>query len=341
MKDFIFTIYKYKIDKIPEGEGYLYEEHKNLNPKDYATKEEFFESFLPDKMKILDLWDEVHNNQSGEETVEKDAHKNYIMEHRDNIIVIAVQANKQKSFHNEDWEEDKVDNHPPCLLIFDNRPGHQFVAIQKAAMDTDKTAKILFNSFNYLLNKYDYKFEIFRLKREMQFLEAVYDIKRKLNDRISKVVFDFKKNQETQKTLSKRFVHKLTEWIGKFADSGQVSANISNDEKLKYKTVQKDLELMATLCSSNANYNLLVKFAHFGIFRYGQDVKAQFGLEESVLESFLYPPTDKPKQLSWLEEEEDASTITLTQWLDKVHTLYHDYEEEALSVKKRRRSNRL
>lgn len=212
------------------------------------------------------------------------------------------------------------------------------MAIENAAMDPDKTAKIIQNSFNYALNRYGYGFEVNRLIRTLPFLEAVREIRDKLHDHINKLVFDFDKNMEQQKELSGKFVYALKEWIGSFADSGQIAANISNDNQLFDSIVTQDFELMAELCASNKNYNLLVKFSHFGIFRYGKDIKAQFGLDNDVLERFFKPKVAEPTQLEVFERREQEPKITLYEWLNDVKTIYVDYEEEALSVRKRGRT---
>lgn len=344
MKDVIFAIYRYRITKIATEVSELFPEGRKLKPKNYDTNELFFESFLPERGNMIDIWEEIRktrkNRKETVETIEKDPHKNRVMEHRDNIIVLALQANGAKKIYDEDWATHPEPNHQPCMMVFDNRPGHQFVAIERAAMDTDKSAKMLETSFNYLMNPLGYRFEVLRLKRDLPFLEAVYDIKDSLGDNINRVVFDFDKNLSAKKKLDSRFLKALDEWLGKFADSGQVAANIKNDELLKDTVIRQDLGLMAELCKSNPNYNLLVKYEHFGIFRYGQDVRAQYGVESDVLETFVYPRSEPTDDILFPEEEE-LKRITLPEWLDKVQTLYHKYEEESLSVKKRTRRRRL
>lgn len=338
MKELIFTIFKYKVTKLSTMQLELFTDGQKLKPMQYETKEQFFESFLPEKEKIVDLWEEIRKTKKEVTTVEKESHNNVIMEHRNNVIIMAVQANGTKTIFDENWSKRPEPNHPSCMVIFDNREGHQFMAIENAAMDPDKTAKIIQNSFNYALNRYGYGFEVNRLIRTLPFLEAVREIRDKLHDHINKLVFDFDKNMEQQKELSGKFVYALKEWIGSFADSGQIAANISNDNQLFDSIVTQDFELMAELCASNKNYNLLVKFSHFGIFRYGKDIKAQFGLDNDVLERFFKPKVAEPTQLEVFERREQEPKITLYEWLNDVKTIYVDYEEEALSVRKRGRT---
>lgn len=342
MKDIIFSIYRYKIDRLQAVQGELFNKGEKRMDMKGASKEMIFESLIPEKNKIIELWNAPKKNKNGEEVIVKDTYNNRVLEHRDGIIVLELQANGSKLIYDEDWNKHPEPNHMPFYVIIDNRENHGFIAIQRAAMDTDKSAEVLQNSFNYLLNKAGYRFEVVRLKNQLKFIEAVYHIKDKLKDNVSKVVFDFDKNLDEKKKLSSRFVHALSEWIGRFADSGQVTANISNDERLKNEEVQQDLELMAELCSTNPNYNLLVRFKRFGLYRYGHDIKAQFGMDEDVLSLFVEKDKDSiaPKLL-FETGEEQKQVITLPAWLDDIMKLYKDYEEEALSVKKRRRVGRL
>lgn len=338
MKDLIFTIYRYKIGKIPK-QGELFPEEGRKNPKDYATLEDFFESFLPEKGRFLDLWEEAKKSKGKEETVEKDTHKNEILQHKDHIIVVALQANKFKTIHDENWNERKEPNHPSCFVVFDNRPGHHYVAIQQAAMNTDATAeKILQNSFNFSMNQYGLRFEVVLLKRTMEFLEAVDAIREELKYKVQKVTFDFDKNMGEEKKQSK-ILKALNEWIGRFAESGQITANVSDDELMQSKCVRKDLNLMADLCTRNSHYKLTVNFERLGLFRYGQDVRAQFGLNEKIISFFC--GIEIHTETFDFEDGEFNFTVTLPEWLDDVHKLFKNYEEETLSGKQRRRTRRI
>jgi len=341
MKDTIFTIYRYKVKQMTAMQLELFTDGVRLKPKDYATKELFFESFLPEKGQPLDIWKEIRKESNEEYVLEKDPYTNMVIEHREHIIILALQAKKAKKIYDANWGSHAEPNFPPFVVVFDNREGHQFLCIEHAAMDTDKSAELLQTSINAQMNRFGYCFEIVRLKRKFGFLDAVYHIKDRLKDNVNRVVFDFANNMEQKKQLASKFVHALTEWIGKFADSGQIAANISNDERLKEETIRQDLQLMAELCTENSNYNLFVKFEHFGLYRFGQDVKAQFGVGNDVLKAFTQPQEVNKQEMSLFAEEEESPKITLQQWLDDVKKLYLDYEEEALSVKKRKRTRRL
>lgn len=345
MKDLIFAIYRYHITRMATEVGELFPEGRKFSPKDYDTAELFFESFFPARGGKMDIREEIRKTRKNKhevvETVEKDPHNNKVMEHRDNVIILALQANGSKKIYDADWSDHPEPNHQPCLMVIDNREGHQFVAIERVAMDTDKSAQILESSMNYLMNPYGYRFQVKRLKRDLPFLEAVYDIKDTLGDNINRVVFDFDKHLSNRQKLGSRFLKSLDEWLGRFADSGQIAANITDDELLKDAVIRQDLALMAELCLTNPHYNLLVKYEHFGLFRFGQDVRAQYGVDAVVVEDFVNPRMEERVKDELFPMEETEPAITLTEWLDKVQTLYMKYEEEPLSAKRRKRRRRL
>lgn len=194
MKDIIFSIYRYKIGKLPAVQGELFNKGEKRPDMKNISKEMIFESFLPERNKVIDLWNAPKKKRDGEEVIEKDSYNNRVLEHRDGIIVLELQANSSKLIYDEDWNNHPEPNHMPFYVVIDNRENHGFIAIQRAAMDTDKSAEILQNSFNYMLNNVGYRFEVVRLKNQMKFIEAIYHIKDKLKDNVSRVVFDFDKN---------------------------------------------------------------------------------------------------------------------------------------------------
>lgn len=339
MKNIIFSIYRYSIRKQP-GSQTDYTVPNNLKPSNYDSLEAFFESYFPHKGSdnfILNF----NKSTKKDMLLEKEEHKTLVLEHRDNIVLFQIQANTTKSLSGEDWVNHKEPHHPFCNVIIDNRPGRQYIAIEHAAMDVDKTAHIIEAHFQKELNKAGLSFKIVSLYTKLEFFEAIKFIKNTLGVNASKLTFEFDKHLEEKKELSSRFLHALNEWIGRFADSGQVSANITDDERLEDEIIREDLRLISELCYSNPKYHLSVMFKNFGIYRYGHDIYAQFGLTEDVLDLFVNPPENKPKQLYAFEEEEKKPITSLDKWLDDIKKLFEKHEEISLFDKKRSRPSRI
>lgn len=331
MKDKIFSIYRYSIRKTPKQLRVFVDENDEQQVSfNETTPEDLLDSLFPKKDESLSFGGLVNKSNTSKD--EKKTYNNIVLEHKESIVVLQIQANKSKTITDTNWDNHQEPHHPYCLVIFDNRPGRRFVAIERSAMDTAKTAHILQESFNSKLQKSGYTIEMMTLIDKLPFMEAIYHIKEKLSVSITKVTFDFINNNREQRLKNNRFLLELTNWINQFAENGQISAEIHDDSKLE--KIQKDLELMAELCSLNSNYHLLVKFRRFGLFRYGQDVEAQLGVNEEVLKRFIFA------EYTMFDLFEDCNPITLPEWLDDVKKLYENYEEEKLSQKKYRRNTR-
>jgi hypothetical protein len=79
---------------------------------------------------------------------------------------------------------------------------------------------------------------------------------------------------------------------------------------------------MADICvKQKGKYDLTVKFKTFGLYRYGADIMAQFGVEDEVIEEF----ENGVKKMNF---ETPEGSFSLTQWLDRMHELLKDYANE-------------
>ena len=72
----------------------------------------------------------------------------------------------------------------------------------------------------------------------------------------------------------------------------------------------------------------MVKFRQFGVYRYGADLLAQFGVDDEVLKNFENGSLE-------FDFEANASTYGLMVWLDKLFTLLNDYGKHAVSTKRK------
>ena len=56
--------------------------------------------------------------------------------------------------------------------------------------------------------------------------------------------------------------------------------------------IHEDLLNLAEICLNEGEYDLSIHFFSYGIFRYGSDVVAQYGIEQSIIDDFVCPPDD-------------------------------------------------
>ena len=89
---------------------------------------------------------------------------------------------------------------------------------------------------------------------------------------------------------------------------------------------------MAILCKHNNNYALTVKFENFGLYRYGQDIKAQWGIDDDLVNDY----TIKNQQLELFKKQ--GVEEKMAKWFDQIKVLFEDYihddneQENALSI---------
>lgn len=345
MKDLLFNIYRYNINKERYIEPDAFNESDNISCN--SSIEYFEKKCLGNKDSKIILREIVTYNRadaalkrSSVETSEKEDHTAHILEHRDGIFIIKVDANKHKMLYDVDFNMQPHDDHQPFLILIDNRPSHQYVAIQQGVMKTDNAARLLIDTFNYNMKGKGLKFEVLKLHKMMTFHESIFHIKERLGRSISKISFEFDKRETTNHKLPAAVDHFLKEWIGRFADEGKIEAAIKNDEKLKAQDVARDLEMLGRLCLENAKYKLSAWFGNFGVYRYGKEFGAQFGINGQVINDFINPPKPVPVEQSFLCESTEDKLPTLGEWLEKLHKAFDDYEKTSLSISGRGRRNR-
>ena len=97
---------------------------------------------------------------------------------------------------------------------------------------------------------------------------------------------------------------------------GSLALQCVNDEKalieqfgeVKLHEVSDDVSHIAALCLEHPGYDLMVKFRQFGVYRYGADLLAQFGVDDEVLKNFENGSLE-------FDFEANASTYGLMVWL--------------------------
>lgn len=346
MKDILFNIYKYEITK---NDYYQTNMFKPANAGLNKSNLEFFEKqcignkgsvVILREIKVNKDKDGVLNRQSVESTIKED-HKAKILEHRGGIAIINVQANKTKTLHDENFETDPKPDFPPFLVIIDNRPKHQYIAIQQGVMSSTKAARILFDTFNYNMLESNRKFDLQKLHKNLTFNEAMFHMKERLGKAITKVAFEFDKKQETKNKLPESVDHFLKEWVGRFSNEGKIETLIGNDEDLKKEDVARDFELLGHLCLENKKYKLSAWFGKLGVYRYGKEIGAQLGMNASIISDFVNPREPIYVEQSFLAEEfKEEQYPTLEEWLDKLKNAFDDYEKTSLSITGRRKRSR-
>lgn len=355
MRNVIFNIYKYRLRRIA-AQVLLDFEDGVPRVGNYSTLDDFFEAFIPEKGEKLAIQDKARSvaRQNGnvaktEQSILKDRKEenlSLVEAHKENVIILSVQTNSTRKLYTKEFGSRYEKHYPTELVIIDNRPGHQFIAVEHtrrgAAMDTERAARIMQSGFNLMMNDQGVYFEITTLVRKMDFYETVRDILTRLEDQVRSVTFRFDGKRRNNLSQNSDFIYVVQNWIGKFASRGQVTAFLRNNREFMQSEMRKDFELIAGLCAQDPHYSLLVKFEQFGLFRYGDETVVQFGLAKDAIDRFTEKVQTVSQESIFIDEEdqEPQKLASLREWLENINDLSNRYEERALSKRERKKSYR-
>lgn len=335
----IFAIYKYRIDKKNEEQKELFgdpEEESSKELKHYKTPEECFASFFKTGGKLaLNVLKE--KGRGKDKTIEWESFENDVLMVADDVILMTIENNKVK--HTTNKKKDVAhDHHPYCHVVIDNRPGHQIMAVVKnSAFDNkpDKVCGILYQTFNNktILGQYHLKIEFTKRQRKKnEFWPVVNDIRSMFKDSVRQIRMDFAGKDAAEEADANDVVTIMRALARKSASSAAVTLN-ADGEEVRLDELHDDLTNMANICLTQKGYDLTVKFRTFGLYRYGADIVAQFGVDDEVIEEF----ENGVKKMNFETQE---GSYALIEWLDRMQELLVKYDDETPVQKRGKRGCR-
>jgi hypothetical protein len=230
------------------------------------------------------------------------------------------------------------EHHPYCHVVIDNRPGHQVMAVVKnSAFDNkpDNVCGILYQGFNNatILGQYHLKIEFTKRQRSKnEFWPVVNDIRSIFKDHVRQIRMDFSGKDADEQPDPQDVVAVMRALARKSASTAAVTLN-ADGEEVKLDELYDDLTNMANICLTQKGYDLTVKFRTFGLYRYGADIVAQFGVEDEVIEEF----ENGVKKMNF---ENPNGSFALIEWLDRMIALLDKYEDEIPVQKRGKRGRR-
>lgn len=336
----IFAFYDYKIGQRKDEEADMFKEQEkedNTKIKQYDSPEACFASFFKKGGKLsLNVLRE--KGKGKENTTEWEPFENDVLMVADGVILMTIENNKWK--HTTNKKKDVAhEHHPFCHVVIDNRPGHQVMAVVKnSAFDNkpDKVCGILYQAFNNaaILGQYHLKIEFAKRQRKKnEFWPVVNDIRSIFKDRVRQIRMDFSGNDDEELTPEAQDMVAVMRMLArKSASTAAVTLN-ADGEEVKMDELYDDLTNMANICLTQKGYDLTVKFRTFGLYRYGADLVAQFGVEDEVIEEF-------ENGIKKMNFENPNGSFALIEWLDRMIELLGKYEDEIPVQKRGKRSHR-
>lgn len=260
---------------------------------------------------------------------------NYVEVHRDGVTLLVI-CNERNHKYKERMEDQELVYHPGCRVIIDNRPGVAQIAIERSTSfdgKTDVVRDILQEALCKLFDPYELAVEIRAKKREGTFWEAVDEQCLMYQDTITHVIYEFPDDDKvgpvdaSQQTLYKLTLLKSLN-ASMNASRGVYHAYSDKDKVIKLDRSCEDIANMVALCCHNG-YNISVHFKHYGLYRFGTDIKALSQLKDDVVNEFRSGQTVMGKALE--------GEFGLIQWLDEVRKVTENYKDEEPVEKKRKR----
>lgn len=176
-----FQIYNFQFGKIMNSNSQtdLFGNKKVLMPVE--------ESF-PIRQKILQKLMELDYTGKSEHTIRfthprneaKEYTHKHLMKPMDGIVVLRIANKKRQKRINKDLEEIREDNYANCLVIIDNRPGIQRIALEvkKSVFPVDTTLYyIVCNTLSKILSPYSMYLDLMHLQDPKDFWSFINDQK--------------------------------------------------------------------------------------------------------------------------------------------------------------------
>lgn len=329
----IFAIYQFNLQEGQTGRSLFPElaegeEKKSLST--YRSREEYFASYFKPK-RFLDL----HARKGAK--METDVYNCETLAQFEGVILLTIENNKSK--HTIENKKDiKHPHHPYCHVAIDNRKGHQLLAIERSSAfdgNPEKVCKILCEGMNYKMQPVNveicYKE---KYKARTEFWKTVNDIKTLFDDSVNQIRLDFdRKKMKGGKPNPSDMMSMVAALAIKAQTNSTVLFGTTGNEEVKLNEIREDLMEIADICMKQKEYDLVLRFRKFGLYKYGADIKAQFGVDDSVLDDFAVGKKE-------IEEGNLNGTFALVQWFDRINKLMEEYEDTTPILQRRLHSHR-
>ena len=214
-----------------------------------------------------------------------------VLAHYNDIILLQIENNKVKTTIVDKQKKDNPHN-PFCDVIIDYRPGQHLLAVERSpAFDNnpDKLKLIIEKAISSLFVQSGHRITFNLLvQKDLKFWDAVTEIRRRNKDRVKRVTLDFhnSKTESDNNYSTTNFCSALTALAQKANANGYSALEAGENGEVNIDAIQEDLVNLADICYRQKEYDLTVHFQSYGIYKYGADVKAQFGVNDVALENF-------------------------------------------------------
>lgn len=329
----VFAFYTFQLKRLPHQTELDFPDLPPV-PRNDEQDELFRNLFISDKS--MELFNGIRRKDGSYDNRTLVKYNCDILINKGGIIVMTVEANKKKTTIVEKQKISHQHN-PFCHVIIDYREGYNLIAIQKhSAFDGDpaKLAMIILNAFNRMFGDYELEIDMDPLVHKFRdFWDAINEIRTRHNDKVRRICLDFT-NAVEEEYSSNSAVAIISAIVRKLKAKGEMVLESNDDLEVDLEKVHDDMVALSEICMRYPQYALDVHFFSYGVYRFGKDVTAQFGVEERIIYNYVAD-----------ERETDlfGESDTLDRWLDKMKGLFSKdnyvtspYIEQAPKQRRRR-----
>ncbi len=280
----VFAFYSFDIKRLARQTELVFPDME-AKPE-YAEQEELFREVFSGKE--VSLWKTFRRKDGSYDKNVQEEFDNEILVNREDIIVMTIDANKKKTTIEKKHKITHPHN-PFATVIIDYREGQNLIALQKNAAfnKPERLAEVVLQTFNRLFAAYDLHMEMTPLVREgLAFWDAVTEIRTRHHDKVKRISLDFSEAQESADPSSGKALTIISNIMRKLHANGMMVVESKDDTEVDLDKVHEDMLMLADICMEQPEYELNVHFASYGVYRFGSDVTAQFGVDERIIENF-------------------------------------------------------
>lgn len=317
-----YAIYKYVFSKSQE-KGSMF----NNNGESAIEKAQ---DVLESMLQVKEL--KIYTTKSDGEV---EMYPNHVFRNFGGVTVLKVCKVKYLKRY-KDFQEILDETDPWCNVVIDNREGICQIAIEKSgAFDghPDTVKDLLQETLGRQLAEYGICIDMAAKVRTAEFWDFVNEQCNDQHDTISRILLEFPNPQNVwpidapkQACRKLEIMSSLICAVG--AVKGSLRLDASKEKTLLLDRQHQDLAEIVSLCCSNG-YSIAVYFRDLGIYRYHDEVRAVYKIEDHVTDDFV-------NGMMMTEDGTTEGTFELIQWLDRIRETIKDYKDARPASKKRK-----
>lgn len=242
------------------------------------------------------------------------------------VSLIRLKNNRNVKVWQQDFKQVNEPSYPYVDIIFDNRPGHNILAIEKnnafSKRKGDRNATmhvrdILVDSINRLLEPYGLKMVATPVTKECELWAMVSHHILKDKARVRSIEISFLSNDEArQREGALRMTQEVLETFQ--GDGAQLHIDYHDGGYEEMNRISGNLRAIELFAGNNV-YDLCVNFDDMSVMKTGETLWAHFQITENIISDFIDGQS--------VFNENGETTFSLNNTLDLINDKIKNFEQ--------------